>query len=65
MKFEKPHYYGHRKRLREKFIKNGFDGFADYEIVELLLTLSIPVRDVKKPAKDLIKKFENTNGVRS
>ena len=30
---------GHRKRLRERFIESGLVGFADYEIVELLLTL--------------------------
>ena len=33
---------GHRKRLREKFIKSGISGFHDYEIVELLLTLGSP-----------------------
>ncbi len=25
---------GHRKRLREKFIKAEFEGFQDYEIIE-------------------------------
>ena len=39
---------GHRKRLRERFLKTGFDGFQDYEIVELLLTLATPRRDCKK-----------------
>ena len=45
---EKPHYFGHRKRLRERFLKNGLGGFADYEVVELLLTLAIPRLDVKE-----------------
>ena len=27
---------GHRKRLREKFVKSGLKGFHDYEIIELL-----------------------------
>ena len=31
---DKPHYYGHRKRLRERFVKNGLEGFADYEVVD-------------------------------
>jgi len=29
---------GHRKRLRDRFLKSGLDGFADYEVIELLLT---------------------------
>ncbi len=33
---------GHRKRLREQFLKSGLAGFQDYEIVELLLTLGSP-----------------------
>jgi len=43
---------GHRKRLREKFMKSGLDGFYDYEIVELLLTLGTPRKDCKQMAKD-------------
>ena len=54
---------GHRKRLREKFIRSGLAGFHDYEIVELLLTLGTPRKDVKQPAKDAIKKFKSLRGV--
>ena len=49
---------GHRKRLREKFLKSGLSGFHDYEIVELLLTLGAPRKDCKQQAKDVIKKFK-------
>jgi len=54
---------GHRKRLREKFIKSGLAGFHDYEIVELLLTLGIPRRDCKQQAKEAIKRFKTLRGV--
>ena len=53
---------GHRKRLREKFIKSGLKGFHDYEIVELLLTLGSPRKDCKQPAKEAIKKFKTLRG---
>ena len=42
---------GHRQRLRDRFQKSGLEGFADYEIVELLLTLAIPRSEVKQPAE--------------
>lgn len=48
---------GHRKRIKEKYLKNGIDGFLEYEILELLLTYSIPRRDVKATAKELLTKF--------
>ncbi len=48
---------GHRKRLRERFIKSGLEGFHDYEIIELLLTLGTPRKDCKQIAKDAIKEF--------
>lgn len=48
---------GHRRRLREKFLRSGLDGFHDYEIVELLLTLGTPRRDCKQAAKETIKRF--------
>ena len=54
---------GHRKRLREKFLKSGLAGFHDYEIVELLLSLGTPRRDCKPLAKETIKKFKTLRGV--
>jgi len=54
---EKPHYQGHRARLRERFRKTGFEGFQDYEALELLLTYAVPRRDVKPLAKRLIKRY--------
>lgn len=58
-----PHYHGHRERLRQRFLKSGLDGFADYEVVELLLTLAIPRSDVKQPAKELISRFGDLRGI--
>lgn len=52
-----PHYLGHRERLRERFVKGGADALSDYELLELLLFIAIPRRDVKPLAKSLIAKF--------
>ncbi len=54
---------GHRARLRQRFLQSGFAGFAEHEVVELLLTLCIPRRDVKQPAKALLKRFGSVKGV--
>ncbi|MEW6407702.1 MAG: DNA repair protein RadC [Patescibacteria group bacterium] len=54
---------GHRGRLRTKFLQSGLDGFLDYEIVELLLTLGTPRKDCKQMAKEAIKKFKGLPGV--
>ena len=50
-----PHYAGHRKRLRERFLKAGGEAMPDYELLELLLASAIPRRDVKPLAKELLK----------
>jgi len=55
--------HGHRQRLRERFVRTGLAGFADYEVVELLLTLAIPRGDVKPQAKALIARFGNLRGI--
>lgn len=55
----KPHYHGHRDRLRARFAQKGADSLADYELLELYLFRSIPRRDVKPIAKELIAKFGN------
>jgi DNA repair protein RadC len=54
---EIPHYRGHRQRLRERFVAGGADALPDYELLELLLFLSIPQRDTKPLAKALIAHF--------
>jgi len=55
----KPHYHGHRDRLRARFAEGGVTALADYELLELYLFRSIPRKDVKPIAKDLIAKFGN------
>jgi DNA repair protein RadC len=52
-----PDYIGHRKRLRERFLKVGPDGLADYELLELVLFGAQPRRDVKPLAKALLDRF--------
>ena len=54
---------GHRQRLREKFLKSGLDGFHDYEIIELLLTLGTPRKDCKSTAREALKKFGSLKAV--
>lgn len=55
--------YGHRRRLREKFLNGGLEGFLDYEIVELLLSLGTPRRDCKQQAKEALREFKTLRGV--
>ncbi len=54
---------GHRERLRARFARSGFDGFHDYEVIELLLTYALPRIDVKPLAKRLLKTFGTLAGV--
>ncbi len=56
---KEPHYIGHRKRLKERFMKGGQGAIADYELIELLLFLAVPRRDVKPMAKALLERFDS------
>ena len=58
-----PHYVGHRKRQKDKFLKNPASSFSDYELIELMLFSSIPRKDVKPLAKELLSKFGNLNNL--
>jgi len=53
----KPHYHGHRARLRQRFMEGGADALPDYELLELILFRAIPRRDTKPIAKALLAKF--------
>jgi DNA repair protein RadC len=54
---------GHRRRLRERFLASGLDGFQDYEVIELLLTLATPRKDCKDSAKAALRRFRTLQGV--
>lgn len=60
---ETPHYAGHRARLRQRFVQGGADALADYELLELLLFMAVPRKDVKPLAKALIAQFGDYKGV--
>ena len=55
---DKPHYHGHRARLRERFLAGGADAVADYELLELLLFQALPRGDTKPLAKRLLAHFD-------
>jgi|SRR5579884_1440553 len=48
---------GHRARLRQRLLAAGPEGFLDYELIEYLLTLTIPRVDTKPLAKKLLSEF--------
>ena len=54
---EKPHYHGHRERLRERFRTAGPDAVSDYELLEMVLFTAQPRGDMKPAAKALLKMF--------
>ena len=53
----KPHYHGHRGRLRRRLIESGGAALADYEVLECLLFAGQPRGDVKPLAKALLERF--------
>ncbi|MDJ0513281.1 MAG: DNA repair protein RadC [Methyloceanibacter sp.] len=53
----KPHYLGHRERLRKRFRESGADSLPDYELLELVLFRAMPRRDTKPIAKAIIARF--------
>ena len=57
-----PHYLGHRDRLRERAALGGIEALPDYELLELLLFRSVPYKDTKPLAKELIQRFGNIRG---
>lgn len=60
---KRPHYWGHRERLRQRFLKGGHDPMPEYELLELLLFNAIQRIDVKPLAKRLLAEFGDLNGV--
>jgi DNA repair protein RadC len=61
-KENRPHYLGHRSRLKER-LRQDSRSLADYEILELLLGYANPRRDNKPLAKELLSRFGTLRGV--
>jgi len=61
----KPHYLGHRQRLRQRLMEGGADALPDYELLEFLLFAGQPRGDTKPLAKELLKRFGGFAGVLS
>ncbi|MEL6239622.1 MAG: DNA repair protein RadC [Pseudomonadota bacterium] len=59
----KPHWLGHRDRLREKLVTRGAGALEDYELLETLLFAFVPRRDVKPIAKALLARFGSLSGI--
>jgi DNA repair protein RadC len=59
----RPHYWGHRERLRQRFRTGGAAAVQDYELLELVLFNAVPRVDVKPLAKRLLATFGDLAGV--
>lgn len=54
---------GHRKRLKERFRREGLDKFEEHNILELLLFYGIPRKDTNETAHALMSKFGSISGI--
>lgn len=60
----KPHHgVGHRERLRRRLLEGRDEALQDHELIEYLLALAIPRRDMKPLAKQLIATYGSLAGV--
>jgi len=48
--------------LQERFTRLGFEGFEDWEIIELLLGLVLPYRECRKLAQECFAEFKDLTG---
>ena len=53
----------HRKRVKERFLKEGLDHFAHHNILELILFYAIPQGDTNPLAHRLMRTFGSFSGV--
>lgn len=54
---------GHRGRVRDRFLKDGLDGFLPHEVLELILFYAVAQKDTKTEAHALINEFGSLFGV--
>ncbi|NMB30866.1 MAG: hypothetical protein GX988_05455, partial [Clostridiales bacterium] len=54
---------GHRRRLKQRYLKEGIENFEHHNVLELLLFYALPRVDTNKIAHELIKRFGSISGV--
>lgn len=60
---EKNNHSGHRKRLKDRFLREGLDSFEMHNVLELLLFFGIPYKDTNDIAHELLNRFGSLSGV--
>lgn len=58
----RPHE-GHRRRVRERFVKNGPDTFSETDLLEFLLFYAVPRVDTRPMAESLLETFGSLDSV--
>lgn len=56
---------GHRQKMKRRFLETGLSGFADHEVLELLLFYAIPRRDTNETAHRLMERYGSLDAVLS
>lgn len=56
---------GHRERMKQRYLSQGLDGFAEHEVLEMLLFYSVPRADTNELAHALLDRFSDLHGVLS
>jgi len=54
---------GHRDRVKDRFRREGLDGFAPVHALELILFYAIPQKDTKELARTLLNHFGSYTAV--
>lgn len=54
---------GHRKRLKNRFLEQGLDGFDDHNVLELFLFYTLPRQDTNPIAHALLDRFGTLDAV--
>lgn len=53
------HHQGHRQRVRNRFLNEGLNGFADHQLLEFLLFYAIPRKNTNELAHEMLREFGN------
>lgn len=56
-------HYGHRERMRNRFLKSGLDRFQPHEILEIMLFYALPRANTNEIAHELIYEFHSFSEV--